>query len=73
MYDEIRIYNPEDMEAAEMGAMDVEETVEVIEYEQARPFLETPLNDYSVTEGLLLFIAFALALFAVVWVTKEVF
>ena len=33
---------------------EVTETVEVVEVEADRPFLSTPLDEYTVTEGLLL-------------------
>lgn len=38
------------------------ETTEVVEVSSDRPFLSTPLDEYTVTEGLLLLILFCIVL-----------
>jgi len=40
----------------------VTETIEIVEVETDRPFLTTPIDDYTVSEGLLLLILLILVL-----------
>lgn len=47
----------------------VAETVEIVEVEADRPFLTTPIDDYTVTEGLLLIIALILV---VKWIGQSI-
>lgn len=42
------------------ASSEVTETVEVVEVEADRPFLSTPFDEYTVTEGLLLVIVLIL-------------
>lgn len=51
----------------------MEETVEIVEVPAERPFMTTPLNDYTVTEGLLLVLVLLLLLGFVYKLWKEVF
>lgn len=61
------------VETLDSGADTAAETTEIVVVEPDRPFLTTSLNDYSVTEGLLLCILLVLLLKWVAGVIKEEF
>lgn len=63
----------DDVLILDAGADAAADTVEVVAAESARPFLTTPLNDYTVTEGLLLCILLFLVLGKIAKIIKEGF